>query len=103
MKEETPSHTPYSFSAKQSAILSSAKRVYDITPASSSTSQLLHKNISKKEMLGIVKNLFSKTDLDSARSNTSQESPLIKYVKKKKHKSVFSTPAKYSSPESNPK
>lgn len=46
-------------------------------------------------MLGIVKNLFSKTDLDSSRTNQSQESPLLKYVKKKKHKSVFSTPAKY--------
>ena len=68
MKEEPQIETPYSYSAKHSGILSSAKRVYEVTPASYSTSQLLHKNISKKEMLGIVKNLFSKTDLDSSRT-----------------------------------
>ena len=39
--------------------------------------------MSKKEMLGIVKNLFSKGDLASERSLRAQDSPLLKYVKRR--------------------
>ncbi len=50
-------------------------------------------------MLGIVKNLFSKTDLDSSRSIKTQDSPLMKFVKKKKNASRQSSPTKHTPSE----